>query len=140
MSKTITLNLKKGLIFEAVKTDTFMRAQADKSDNPVANAARAYCEAAGDETFHMRKLLRLLRSGLAKFATMMNEFVDTENGTITYTLSPLWLLLLTVTMTDWRNHFQVSLRTTSSIVWTVIGGNSSSLTFPRTFTNVLLIR
>ena len=87
MSKTIKLNLKKGLIFEAVKTDTFMRAQADKSDNPVANAARAYCEAAGDETFHMRKLLRLLRSGLAKFATMMNEFVDTEAGTISYTLT-----------------------------------------------------
>lgn len=87
MSKTITLTLKKDLIFEAVKADTFQRAQADKSDNPVANAARAYCEAAGDEKFHMRKLLRNLRSGLAKFATMMNEFVDTENGSITYALT-----------------------------------------------------
>lgn len=87
MSKTITLTLKKGLILEAVKTDTYQRAQADKSDNPIANAARAYCEAAGDETFHERKLLRHLRSGLAKFATMMNEYVDSENGTLTYTLS-----------------------------------------------------
>ena len=87
MSKTITVQLKKDLIFEAVKADTFQRAQADKSDNPVANAARAYCEAAGDESFHMRKLLRNLRSGLAKFATMMNEFVDTENGSITYALT-----------------------------------------------------
>lgn len=88
MSKTLTLSLKKSLIFEAVKADTFQRAQADKSDNPVANAARAYCESAGDETYHMRKLLRNLRSGLAKFATMMNEFVDTENGSIDYNLSP----------------------------------------------------
>lgn len=87
MSKTINLTLKKGLIFEAVKADTFQRAQADKSDNPIANAARAYCEAAGDESFHLRKLLRNLRSGLAKFATMMNEFVDTENGSLTYNLS-----------------------------------------------------
>lgn len=87
MSKTINLTLKKGLIFEAVKADTFQRAQADKSDNPIANAARAYCEAAGDESFHLRKLLRNLRSGLAKFATMMNEFVDTENGSLTYNLT-----------------------------------------------------
>lgn len=87
MSKTINITLKKSLIKEAVKADTFQRAQADKSDNPIANAARAYCEAAGDETYHERKLLRHLRSGLAKFATMMNEFVDTENGSITYTLT-----------------------------------------------------
>ena len=87
MSKTITLSLKKSLIIEAVKADTYQRAQADKSDNPIANAARAYVEAAGDETFHERKLMRHLRSGLAKFATMMNEFVDSENGSITYTLS-----------------------------------------------------
>lgn len=87
MSKTITLNLRKDLIFEAVKADTFQRAQADKSDNPIANAARAYCEAAGDESFHLRKLLRNLRSGLAKFATMMNEFVDSENGSLNYSLS-----------------------------------------------------
>lgn len=87
MAKTILITLKKSLIVEAVKADTFQRAQADKSDNPIANAARAYVEAAGDETFHERKVLRHLRSGLAKFATMMNEFVDTENGSLTYHLS-----------------------------------------------------
>ena len=84
---TITLTLKKSLILEAVKTDTFQRAQADKSDDPVARAALAYVEAAGDETNHERKLIRHLRSALAKFSAMMNEFVDTENGSITYTLS-----------------------------------------------------
>lgn len=88
MSKSITLNLKKDLIIEAVKSDTFLRAQSDKSDNPVAKAALAYVESAGDEIYHERKLLRHLRSGLAKFATMMSEFVDSENGTITYTLDP----------------------------------------------------
>ena len=85
MSKTITLNLKKDLIMEAVKADTFQRAQADRSLDAVANASLAYHEAAGDESYQERKLLRLLRSGLARFATMMSEFVDTENGSIQYT-------------------------------------------------------
>ena len=87
MSKTITLTLKKDLIYEAVKTDTFQRAQAEKSADPVKFASLAYNEAAGDETYHERKLLRLLRSGLAKFVTMMAEFVDSEGGSITYTLN-----------------------------------------------------
>lgn len=86
MSKTITLNLKKSLIMEAVKADTYQRAQADKSLDAVANATLAYNEAAGDETYHERKLLRLLRSGLAKFATMMNEFVDPESGSLSYSI------------------------------------------------------
>ena len=87
MSKTITLSLKKDLIMEAVKADTYQRAQADKSSDPVKLAALAYNEAAGDESYHMRKLLRLLRSGLAKFATMMAEFVDSESGSVNYTLA-----------------------------------------------------
>ena len=87
MSKTITLALKKSLIIEAVKADTFQAGQIDKSDDPVKNAARAYNEQAGDETYHERKLIRLLRSGLAKFAASMNEFVDSEDGSISYSLT-----------------------------------------------------
>lgn len=87
MSKTITISLKKDLILEAVKADTYQRAQADKSADPVKFASLAYNEAAGDETYHNRKLVRLLRSGLAKFATMMAEFVDSENGSINYALA-----------------------------------------------------
>lgn len=87
MAKTISLSLRKDLIMEAVKADTFQRAQADKSADPVKFAALAFNEAAGDETYHDRKLLRLCRSALAKFATMMAEFVDSENGSIQYTLT-----------------------------------------------------
>lgn len=87
MSKTITLQLKKDLIMEAVKADTFQRAQSDKAADPIKYASLAYSETAGDETFHLRKMLRLLRSGLAKFATMMAEFVDSEQGSINYNLS-----------------------------------------------------
>lgn len=75
---------------EAVKTDTFLRAQADKSNDPVAMAALAYVEAAGDETNNVRKLQRHLRSALAKFATQMAEFVDPESNSansINYTLT-----------------------------------------------------
>lgn len=87
MSKTITLSLKKSLILEAVKADTYQSGQVDKADDPVKNAALAYNEQAGDETFHERKLLRYLRSGLARFAAAMNEFVDSNNGSVTYTLT-----------------------------------------------------
>lgn len=87
MSKTITLNLKKSLILEAAKADTYQSGQIDKSVNPVTNATRAYNEQAGGETYHERKLIRFIRSGLAKFAAMMNEFVDSEAGSVHYTLT-----------------------------------------------------
>lgn len=83
---TLKLTLKKDIIFAAVKTDTYQTGQDDKAENPVANAARAYNEQAGDEKYHIDKLLRLLRSSLAKFAAHMAEYVDTEAGSITYTI------------------------------------------------------
>lgn len=87
MSKTITLSLKKSLILEAVKADTYQSGQVDKAADPVKNAALAYNEQAGDEKYQERKLVRFLRSGLARFAAAMNEFVDSESGSISYTLS-----------------------------------------------------
>lgn len=87
MSKTITLSLKKSLVLEAVKADTYQSGQVDKAADPVKNAALAYNEQAGDETYQERKLVRFLRSGLARFAAAMNEFVDSESGSISYTLS-----------------------------------------------------
>jgi len=87
MSKTITLNLKKSLILESVKADTYQSGLVDKSANPVANASLAASEQAGGEAFHERKLLRFIRSGLAKFAASMSEFVDPQSGSIHYTIS-----------------------------------------------------
>ena len=87
MSKTIKLELKKSLILEAVKADTYQSGQVDKAADPVKNASLAYNEQAGDENYQERKLIRFLRSGLARFAAAMNEFVDSENGSITYTLT-----------------------------------------------------
>lgn len=87
MSKTIKLSLKKSLIMEAVKADTYQSGQVDKAADPVKNASLAYNEQAGDEKYQERKLIRFLRSGLAKFAAAMNEFVDSESGSISYTLA-----------------------------------------------------
>ena len=87
MSKTITLSLKKSLILEAVKADTYQSGQVDKAADPVKNAALAYNEQAGDEKYQERKLVRFLRSGLARFAAAMNEFVDSESGSLSYTLA-----------------------------------------------------
>lgn len=87
MSKTLKLSLKKSLIIEAVKADTYQSGQVDKAADSVGNASLAYNEQAGDEQYQERKLVRFLRSGLARFAAAMNEFVDTESGTISYVLT-----------------------------------------------------
>lgn len=87
MAKTLKLSLKKSLIIEAVKADTFQSGQVDKAADSVKNASLAYNEQAGDEQYQERKLIRFLRSGLARFAAAMNEFVDTESGTLSYTLN-----------------------------------------------------
>lgn len=87
MSKTITLNLKRDLIIEAVKADTYMTGQIDKSMDAVKNASLAYNEQAGDEQYQERKLIRTLRSAVAKFEANMAEFVDSSNGSISDTLS-----------------------------------------------------
>ena len=76
MSKTITLNLNKLLIIEAVKADTFLTGQIDKAEDAVKNASLAYNEQAGDETYQERKLIRTLRSAVAKFEANLAEFVD----------------------------------------------------------------
>ncbi|MBQ7511524.1 MAG: Ig-like domain repeat protein [Prevotella sp.] len=87
MAKALKLSLKKSLILEAVKADTYQSGQVDKAADSVKNASLAYNEQAGDEQYQERKLIRFLRSGLARFAAAMNEFVDTESGTLNYTLT-----------------------------------------------------
>lgn len=87
MAKTLKLLLKKSLILEAVKADTYQSGQVDKAADSVKNASLAYNEQAGDEQYQERKLIRFLRSGLARFAAALNEFVDTESGTLSYVLT-----------------------------------------------------
>ena len=87
MSKTLTLSLNKKLIIEAVKADTYITGAIDKSSDGVKNAALAYNEQAGDDTYHERKLTRTLAGAVGSLEANLAEFVDssTENG-ITDTL------------------------------------------------------
>ncbi len=87
MAKKIELELKKSLILEAAKSDTYQSGQVDKAADPVKNASLAFTEQAGGEKYQERKLLRHLRSGLARFAAAMSEYVDSESGSIKYTLT-----------------------------------------------------
>ncbi|MBR2291700.1 MAG: hypothetical protein IJ868_05235 [Prevotella sp.] len=85
--KTITLSLDRALIIEAVKDDTYITGQIDKSADAVKNAAVAFNEQAGDEEHHERKMLRTLRMAVSKFEANMMEFVDSASGTINDTLA-----------------------------------------------------
>ncbi len=88
MAKQLTLNLNKKLIIEAVKADTYITGAIDKSADGVKNAALAYNEQAGDDTYHERKLTRTLAGAVGSLEANLAEFVDsaTQNG-ITDTLT-----------------------------------------------------
>jgi hypothetical protein len=90
MANLLTLTLNRVNIIDAVKADTFITGQIDKSADAVKNAALAFHESAGDDNYHEVKLLRTLRGAIAKFEANMVEFVDTSdaNAAITNTLNP----------------------------------------------------
>lgn len=81
MSKTITLSLTKSLIFEAVKTDTYITGKVEITTDGSQNA-KVYNEQAGDDNFHERKLERTLRGAVGAFESLLTEFVDTSTGSI----------------------------------------------------------
>lgn len=83
---TITLSLNKKLIFEAVKTDTYITGKVEITTDGSQNA-KVYNEQAGDDTYHERKLERTLRGAVGSFESLLTEFVDTSTGSISDTLS-----------------------------------------------------
>lgn len=87
MAKTITLNLKKDLIMEAIKAETYDSARISKAADPVGNAPASMSQQAGGEEHQERQLLRYIKSAVAKFEAQMGEFLDAGSGTIDNTLS-----------------------------------------------------
>lgn len=87
MAKTIELNLKKDLIMEAVKAESYDSARINKSADPVKNAPASMSQQAGGEAHQERQLLRYIKQAVAKFEAQMGEFLDAGEGTISNTLS-----------------------------------------------------
>ena len=87
MSKTITINLEKDLIFEAVKAETYDTGRINKSADPVKNAPIGMADQAGGEQHQERQLLRFLKQAVAKFEAQMGEFLDASEGAVANTLS-----------------------------------------------------
>ena len=87
MSKTITLNLRKDLIMEAVMAETYDVGRLDKNANPVDNAAAGSAEQAGGEAYQERVLLRYLKAAVSRFEAQMAEFLEAGNGSISNTLT-----------------------------------------------------
>ena len=85
-AKTVTLNLNKQLILEAVKTDTYLTGQVEKTIDG-ANNARSFNEQAGDDIYHERKLLRTLYGAVGRFEVELADFIDSSSGSISNTLS-----------------------------------------------------
>lgn len=89
MSKTLTLTLSAAEIKQAVKSDSYITGQIDKSADMVKNAVLAFNEQAGDEEYHETKLLRTMKGALAKFEAQLAEYIETSdaNATISDDLS-----------------------------------------------------
>lgn len=89
MSKVLTLTLNATDIKTAVKSDTYITGQVDKASDMVKNAARAFAEQAGNESYHEVKLFRTMKSALAKLEAAIAEYVETSDASaqITDTLT-----------------------------------------------------
>ena len=87
MAKTITLNLNKDLIMEAVKAESYDTGRINKAADPVKNATIGMIEQAGGEVYQERQLLRFLKQAVGKFEAQMGEFLEAQNGSVSDTLS-----------------------------------------------------
>lgn len=103
MSKNLTLTLNADDIKLAVKSDSYITGQIDKSADMVKNAAIAFNEQAGDETYHETKLFRTMKGALAKFEAAVAEYVETSDSTATITdtlTSALGSFTITIKVND----------------------------------------
>lgn len=94
---TLTITLSKAAVVEAVKGDTYITSSVDRGADSVKNAGIAYNEAAGDDAHHEKKIDRLIKGAVSKFAAELSEFVDTSAGTITITIEEKIVITMTVT-------------------------------------------
>lgn len=101
MSKVLTLNLNAHEIKLAVKSDSYITGQIDKSADMVKNAALAFNEQAGDEQYHEMKLYRTMKGALAKLEAQIAEYVETSdpNSTVSDTLTSASTTTFTITIT-----------------------------------------
>ena len=81
MASNLTLTLNYNDIKTAVKSDTYITGQIDKSADMVKNAALAFNEQAGDEEYHENKIFRTVKGALAKLEASLAEYVETSNST-----------------------------------------------------------
>ena len=94
---TLTITIPKAAVVEAVKGDTYITSSVDRGADSVKNAGVAYNEAAGDDTYHDKKIDRLIKGAVSKFAAELAEFVDTGSGSITVAISTDITITMTVT-------------------------------------------
>jgi hypothetical protein len=94
---TLTITVPKAAVVEAVKGDTYITSSIDRGIDAVKNASVAYNEAAGDDAHHEKKIERLIKGAVSKFAAELSEFVDTASGTITITIGTDITITMTVT-------------------------------------------
>ena len=80
MSQTITLTIVKAVVFDSVKSETYIRGQVEKAADPKALIA-AYHEQAGDEAYQERLLSRGLYTAIEDLKTQIADYLSTDGET-----------------------------------------------------------
>lgn len=113
----LILTLSAADILKAVKSDTYITGQIDKSVDMVKNAALAYNEQAGDDAYHEVKLYRTMKGAVAKFEASMVEYVDPTviNGAVTDTLTSATTTTFTITIPVGSRFYAAFATTLSSL-------------------------
>lgn len=83
MSKLISIQVNKAAVVEAIKGDTSITGNVDRSIDAVKNAGVAYNEQAGDDAYHLKKIDLQIRTAVSKFAAEMTAFADGTEGSVT---------------------------------------------------------
>lgn len=97
----LTITIPKAAVVEAVKGDTYITSSVDRGADSVKNAGVAYNEAAGNDGHHEKKIERLIKGAVSKFAAELAEFADTSAGGISTTIGDN--IVITMNVTDRYN-------------------------------------
>ena len=93
---TLSITLSKAAVVEAVKGDTYITSSVDRGADSVKNAGVAYNEAAGNDAHHEKKIERLIKGAVSKFAAELAEFCDTASGSVTSSIGENIVITMTV--------------------------------------------
>ena len=93
-NKTLTIEILRSVIVDAVKTDTHIKGTIDKSIDEKASRV-AYNETAGDEAYHLRKIDRTITASAENLVAEISDMLS-GNSEVSSDFSKTGLVVISV--------------------------------------------